>query len=234
MPTSIFDPVKKKLTDFKKRLADTVATLEEYDTSSIHSIPELTNSLKNLRNDVKTNLAHIENNINTTEATLSASASAGSSSGVAKSVKGIAQFVIEIKAAAECFKLIGEIVVLMAKIPILLAKVTVQMADALAKLALESVNKFLAELKNNIIAKINRAKAKVVSDMKNKVYSTLIKDTKASIKTNEDNIKKRMELLASQGKTTIEIATDPTIKAWEAQIKVDKAKLDELSERGIQ
>ena len=43
-----------------------------------------------------------------------------------------------------------------------------------------------------------------------------------------------MELLASQGKTTIEIATDPTIKAWEAQIKVDKAKLDELSERGIQ
>lgn len=229
---SIFKPYQKKLQNYQKRLEVVVAGIESAQVVAYNSIPDMTKGLSDLRQEILAQLAAVQNNMVVTEATLAASTSAGSTSGVAKALLMIKTWGEEIMAAAKCFALLGTIVALLLKIPILLAKKLVDLAELSIRLALENTLKYLEELKNDLIAKINKAKAKAIADAKKAFYANTKKQIESDTISTKKIIEDRTLALKNQGMTEENIAKDSLIMASKMRIKTLESKLALIIEQG--
>jgi hypothetical protein len=216
---SIFKPYKKRLQAYKTQLQNIVSGIEKFDTLSYKSVPEACNALTQLRESVNAQLAAVQNNMVVTEAALAASVASQATSGIAKSMLMIKTWAEEIVAAAQCFKLIAEIVVLLARIPVLLSVKTAELTELSTVLALENVAKFLADLKIDIVNKINIAKSAAVRKVKELTYNSTLKTTQANITDDTKQIADRIRLLKSQGQTDQSIQQDSKIVALTQEVK---------------
>ena len=175
---TIFGPFAEKLDYFAQQLNLITNTLNAFDPSAYNSLRDFVQGFKGMKSDLKKDMSQLSNTFETTQAALHASIAAKSPSGAALAMKGIVRFLLEVKDFVKCITKITEIIGKLVGLIKTLAIKVAQLTALLVKLAMDTVLKYLNELKVAITAIISDIKSAITAWVQTHIFDPAVKKTK--------------------------------------------------------
>jgi hypothetical protein len=227
---TIFGPLANELGYMADKLGIITSEMENFNPSAYNSIKDFIHEFKRMREEIAKQMGQLKTTYTTAQAAMNAAASAGSASGVALALQVIIYFIKEVMDFAKCIAKMGEIIGQLVNFVRLLVIKVAQLAKLLIKLAIDTVMAYLNELNQSVLTVINEVKTTIVSWVQTHAFDPIVKKSKESIASYELLISSRSQQLHEAGKDP---NMDGQILEWKAQIKIEKAVINEIADLGL-